>query len=193
MRLSGTITEWNDDRGFGFITPAAGTERVFIHVSAVTAGQARPANGNAVTFRLTRDERGRLRAEEVQFAAALEGVRGDVRAAGVAAALVIVGVAAAAVFRAAPVWVPAAYLLMSAATMAVYRMDKSAAQAARRRTPESTLHALELLGGWPGALIAQRLFRHKCTKVEYQVTFWIIVAAHIGLWAWWLATTGGRQ
>jgi uncharacterized membrane protein YsdA (DUF1294 family) len=37
------------------------------------------------------------------------------------------------------------------------------------------LHLLELLGGWPGAFIAQRRLRHKCSKRQYQVVFWAIV------------------
>ena len=31
------------------------------------------------------------------------------------------------------------------------------------------------LGGWPGALLAQRRLRHKCSKPSYQIIFWIIV------------------
>jgi uncharacterized membrane protein YsdA (DUF1294 family) len=40
--------------------------------------------------------------------------------------------------------------------------------------PEAKLHIMELLGGWPGAFLAQRRFRHKCSKVSYQVVFWVI-------------------
>ena len=51
------------------------------------------------------------------------------------------------------------YGLMSLITFAVYYLDKRAARLGRPRTPEVTLHVLELLGGWPGALLAQRLER----------------------------------
>jgi len=37
------------------------------------------------------------------------------------------------------------------------------------------LHLAELLGGWPGAFLAQRRLRHKCSKVSYQFAFWCIV------------------
>ena len=47
------------------------------------------------------------------------------------------------------------------------------------RIPESTLHTLELAGGWPCALLAQRLFRHKTTKASYRVAFWTMVALHV--------------
>jgi uncharacterized membrane protein YsdA (DUF1294 family) len=37
------------------------------------------------------------------------------------------------------------------------------------------LHFLELLGGWPGAYLGQRIFRHKTSKISYQFVFWLIV------------------
>ena len=46
------------------------------------------------------------------------------------------------------------------------------------RVPEARLHLLELLGGWPGAFLAQRRLRHKCAKGSYQVVFWLIVLAY---------------
>lgn len=59
-----------------------------------------------------------------------------------------------------------------------YRSDKRRAEAGARRVPELTLHALELVGGWPGAFLAQRRFRHKTAKVSYQAVFWTIVLLH---------------
>jgi uncharacterized membrane protein YsdA (DUF1294 family) len=52
--------------------------------------------------------------------------------------------------------IAAVYGLMSLITFVVYYLDKRAARLGRPRTPEATLHVLELLGGWPGALLAQR-------------------------------------
>jgi len=63
-----------------------------------------------------------------------------------------------------------------------YWLDKRSAQDGSRRIAEKTLHLVELLGGWPGALIAQQLLRHKTRKVSYQIVFWMIVAAHQVLW-----------
>jgi len=57
-------------------------------------------------------------------------------------------------------------------------IDKRKAESGEWRTPENTLHLFELLGGWPGAFLAQRLFRHKTEKVSYQVVFWLIVLAY---------------
>jgi len=68
------------------------------------------------------------------------------------------------------------YLIASIVTFVAYRIDKAAAQANTRRTPELTLHLLALVGGWPGALVAQHLLNHKTRKVPFQVVFWMCVA-----------------
>lgn len=69
-------------------------------------------------------------------------------------------------------------LAVSLFTLLAYRTDKRRAEAGEWRIPESTLHMAELAGGWPGAFLAQRIFRHKISKVSYQVVFWIIVLLH---------------
>jgi uncharacterized membrane protein YsdA (DUF1294 family) len=69
-------------------------------------------------------------------------------------------------------------LAVSLFTFVAYRTDKRRAEAGEWRIPESTLHIAELAGGWPGAFLAQRTFRHKISKVSYQVVFWIIVLIH---------------
>ena len=71
------------------------------------------------------------------------------------------------------------YALMSLLTLVLYWRDKRAAVLGLWRTPEGTLHLLELLGGWPGALMGQKKLRHKCSKVSYQVEFWIVVVLNI--------------
>jgi len=67
---------------------------------------------------------------------------------------------------------------LSGAAFAGHWIDKRKAESGEWRTPENTLHLFELLGGWPGAFLAQRLFRHKTEKVSYQVVFWLIVLAY---------------
>ncbi|MCE7524423.1 DUF1294 domain-containing protein [Alloalcanivorax xenomutans] len=41
-------------------------------------------------------------------------------------------------------------------------------------------------GGWPGALLAQRVFRHKTRKTSFQVVFYLVVAANLGALGWLL-------
>ena len=68
----------------------------------------------------------------------------------------------------------------------LYGADKSAAQKGRWRTRESVLHVLALIGGWPGALVAQRMFRHKTKKQPFQVVFWCTVGGNCIALAWLL-------
>ncbi len=76
----------------------------------------------------------------------------------------------------------AAYgIVISLATYAVYGADKDSAQdkTSKWRAAETLLHGLELAGGWPGAFLAQRRLRHKCSELSYQIVFWLIVSLHV--------------
>ena len=79
--------------------------------------------------------------------------------------------------------VPAWYALASIVTLGAYGLDKRAATKGRWRTKEKTLHTLELIGGWPGALAGQALFRHKTRKTSFKLVLWSIIALHVAAWA----------
>lgn len=82
------------------------------------------------------------------------------------------------------------YLAASLATFVAYARDKSAARNDRWRTQECTLHLLALAGGWPGALAAQRLLRHKSSKRSFQFAFWATVVVNGGALAWVFTSSG---
>lgn len=86
---------------------------------------------------------------------------------------------ASALMNRLPWLVVVAYGVMSLATFVVYGLDKSKAQQGKWRIPESTLHLMGLLGGWPGGLAGQRLFRHKSSKVEFLLVFWGTVVLNV--------------
>jgi uncharacterized membrane protein YsdA (DUF1294 family) len=69
----------------------------------------------------------------------------------------------------------APYYVGSVITYGVYAQDKTAAQNAGRRIPELTLHLMSLVGGWPGALIAQVILRHKTRKPSFLIGYWFTV------------------
>ncbi|WP_068827701.1 DUF1294 domain-containing protein [Pseudomonas sp. BMS12] len=79
-------------------------------------------------------------------------------------------------------WWVLAYPLLSLFSFCQYWLDKQHAQKGRWRTPENSLDIAELLGGWPGALVAQQVFRHKTRKVSFQLVFWSIVLLHQVFW-----------
>jgi uncharacterized membrane protein YsdA (DUF1294 family) len=82
------------------------------------------------------------------------------------------------------------YFGASALTVAAYGLDKRRALRQRRRISERALHLLELLGGWPGGLIGQMLFRHKRRKLRYMAVFWLIVLLHLAGWTWYWISSG---
>lgn len=84
-------------------------------------------------------------------------------------------------------WIVLGYGVMSVVAFLAYALDKARARRGGRRIPERTLHLLELMGGWPGALLAQRVVRHKRRKVSYMVVFALIVLVHVAAWGWWMA------
>ena len=78
-----------------------------------------------------------------------------------------------------PGWVGGLYLAASAACAVAYLVDKSAAEHGRRRVSERTLLGLGLVGGWPGAIVAQQVLRHKTGKKTFRRSFWLTVAVNV--------------
>ena len=78
-----------------------------------------------------------------------------------------------------PSWVLVVLGLVNAMTFVTYWRDKRAARARSWRTPESTLHLLALLGGWPSARLAQQVLRHKSSKQEFLLVYWACVVLHL--------------
>ena len=83
-----------------------------------------------------------------------------------------------------PLWIAGVYAAASVITFVVYALDKSAARNGNWRTPESTLHGLAIACGWPGALLAQQLLRHKSAKAKFRATFWITVILNVAGFLW---------
>ena len=81
-------------------------------------------------------------------------------------------------------WLLTFFAALNLLTFALYYFDKRAAIRGTRRTPENTLHILSAFGGWPGAFLAQRIFRHKSGKTGFQVVFWITVIMNVSVTAW---------
>ena len=191
MRLAGRITEWNDDKGFGFVVPNGGGERTFVHVNDFQRGSRRPVAGDLISWEPATDARGRPKARQVRHAGQRIAVpRQPSRLPRMAMGLVALAAIAAA---ALPGWLPpalaAGYFVVSGVTWLMYRRDKAAAGRNDQRTPESTLHLASLFGGWPGALVAQQQFRHKTIKQPFQGVFWVTVLLNLGAVAW-LVTSG---
>ena len=179
-RQRGVVSDWNDERGFGFITPSSGGGRVFVHATAFPRSR-RPSVGCQVTYAEARDSRNRARASAVRYLSADRTGRPGRLAdhlARIVAALFLVLVMALVLLREVPVWVLGSYVALSGLALLTYRADKAAATRGEWRTSEFTLHLIALLGGWPGALAARHVFRHKTTKQPFRTIFWVTVVGN---------------
>jgi len=186
MRFEGTLTTWNDDRGFGRIESTQGGEPIFVHVSAWPRAAGRPQLNQTVSFEVELGPKGK-RARNVQLIQSRRGPRPYDRKGpaqwGTATLFVIpaflVFHTIVAMSWKPPLWVAGLYAVASAVAFLAYAGDKSAAARGSWRTQESTLHMLSLAGGWPGALLAQQVLRHKSSKQEFRQVFWATVVLNI--------------
>lgn len=196
MEQLGKVHDWNDERGFGFIAPLEPTAnggRTFFHIRDYQQAGRRPEAGELVKYLATAQTDGRWRATRVRRAvtrpvpkaASTPRPLGSnaVAAAGFAALILLPAycVLLGWAIRAGklPLEFAFAISLLCLLTFMAYVFDKRAAQGDRQRVPETHLHLLELAGGWPGALLAQRVIRHKNRKRRYQAGFWVMVVLNL--------------
>ena len=106
------------------------------------------------------------------------------------AAFVIAVVLVAVVMGTLPFFFLILYLVSSCVAYLAYVFDKAAALQGKWRTSEQTLHLLSLIGGWPGAVLAQRAYRHKTQKRSFQLTFRTTVVLNCAALAWFLSPVG---
>jgi uncharacterized membrane protein YsdA (DUF1294 family)/cold shock CspA family protein len=187
MRLHGTVKSWNDDRGFGFIEADQGGQEVFVHIKAFPARAGRPQLDQRVSFEVELNREGKKRARNVEVLRPTStrkpvprnnsAKRGTTSLFAIPA-FVLVYFVVALLWR-VPGGFAALYVIASLVCFAAYAWDKSAAVSGHWRTAESTLLFLGLAGGWPGALIAQQVLRHKSNKASFRSAFWVTVVLNV--------------
>jgi uncharacterized membrane protein YsdA (DUF1294 family)/cold shock CspA family protein len=197
VRYQGKITDWKEDKGFGFVTPNGGGPRVFVHIKSFSNRQRRPVGNELVTYELTSDARGRPQGVNIAFVGDRPSSRPTIApgpgvGALMFAAVFLAFVAGVVATGKLPFVVLIAYLMASCVAYLAYVFDKAASLKGRWRTPESTLHLFSLVGGWPGAMLAQRTLRHKTQKQSFQVMYWATVALNSVVFGWLLSPSGMR-
>ena len=183
----GTIKHWNDEKGYGFIAPDNGGKDVFLHITAFGKRHHRPEVGQEVSYAATQGEKGRLRALNVQL---MGNGSFSPRAAkhtvfSFFAIIYMAGIATGVYLGKLPDFSVPLYLGESVTTFLAYGSDKSKAQHGGWRTQESTLHLLSVIGGWPGALVAQQMFNHKTTEKSFRSGFWFTVVLNCAGFFWY--------
>lgn len=197
----GRLVLWNDDKGFGFVRPDNGEKDFFLHISAIKnyrkGMSRRPELGDTVHFQPITDreaaqQRRILHATIEQMTVVAPTLHHPTSWWQTFCLKALVG--APLLLSSYVIWkngnpLPlASYLFMSVLSILYYGFDKRNSLTNRWRIPEFYLHSFELLGGWPGALLAQNEFRHKNKKPSYQRIFWAIVALHGVGWAVYISS-----
>lgn len=203
-RLQGTVCYWRDDKGFGFVI-TDNTERLFFHIRDFSQAPARrPQHGDKLSFQVRLDQQQRYYAVLLQFEdrPALLEKRAD--AAGpnftqiqqhawyfryLYFALLLLSLLAGSFAFTVPLF----YLEASLFTYWLYQIDKKlAASGHSSRLPEESLQMFSLIGGWPGALVAQKRLRHKVHKVPFQREFRFVIYGNSCFLLWLLSEPGAR-
>lgn len=195
VQLKGKLIKWNEDKAFGFIAPSGGGDHVFIHKNAFSNRNRSPKLNNVITFLISKDKQGRYCADEATFIGEKikkKQVKQISKFSIYLSVLFFVLMTSAYFLGHIPQKLIVAYFGISVITFLAYAFDKSKAQRGAWRTAESTLHLFSLIGGWPGAAIAQQLLRHKSQKREFRVAFWFTVVSNSGA-LFWLLSPGGSN
>ncbi|WP_198266587.1 DUF1294 domain-containing protein [sulfur-oxidizing endosymbiont of Gigantopelta aegis] len=193
MQQKGKITNWNDDKGFGFITPIGGGKQIFIHFKAFKNRSIRPEVNQIVSYDISKDKSGRTCANNASRLGDKKPKKTNKSSSTLSIIIVFVFstfLVLSILATKMPALVLAVYFIVSLLTFIMYSVDKSAARNGDWRTPESTLHFLSLAGGWPGALIAQQKLRHKSKKQPFRVVFWGTVILNLTGFIWLLTPNG---
>lgn len=191
--IRGRIVTWKADKAYGFIRPDEGGKDVFVHLRDFGRIAREPRVGDVVSFQKMSDGAGKSRAADVSIRGVERQTTRPRQSVELAPRLLHLVVALAffmatawlVVAHGLPIMVPGTFLGASLIAFLVYAFDKAAAMNRRWRTSESTLLLVGLLGGWPGALVAQGMFHHKSSKPSFQAAFWITVALNCAAVTWW--------
>ena len=193
MRIKGKIVSWNETKGFGFIQPESGGNQVFVHISSFNMRYVRPENNQLISYKLSSDKNGRPCA----INAIITGSTNKNRSVNIYATITILSavfflffIALSVIAKKIPPVLFLLYFIASTLSYILYAIDKSAAKKGAWRIKENTLHFVSLIGGWPGALIAQQELRHKSKKHSFRSAFWVTVIINSSALYWAFTPTG---
>jgi uncharacterized membrane protein YsdA (DUF1294 family)/cold shock CspA family protein len=205
MQLTGTVVFWRDDKGFGFVLCEQTGQKLFFHIRDNAKPDVRPHHGAALQFALAQDKQGRdiaapwqlaetVTTQPAQLQHKLSGAAEIERANQIALLFRVSflgAVVIALLFGRLLYVLPLLYVEASLFTYWLYRADKEAAIARHgNRLAEESLQLFSLIGGWPGAYIAQQQLAHKRSKLSFRREFGFVILGNTLLVIWLLSPWG---
>jgi len=195
-RLEGHLSGWNEARGFGFLKPVGGGPDAFAHVRAFAKDDRHIEEGHLYSYVAETDQTGRVRAADirpVRPASLQPSLPAKLLTRSprllVIPAFLFIALAVSMVTEVSAGWF-LVYGIASTACFIGYALDKRAAENNQWRVSETILLMIGLAGGWPGAILAQEIFRHKTKKLAFRTLFWMSVAINMAAFVQIAAFTG---
>ena len=195
-RQEGHLSGWNEARGFGFLRPVSGGTDAFAHIRAFAKDDRHIEEGHLYSYIAETDKAGRLRATDIR------PVRPALKQPSLVSklltrsprllvipAFLFIAFAVSMSTDVSPLWF-LVYGIASVACFIGYALDKRAAEKNQWRVSETILLMIGLAGGWPGAILAQEIFRHKTKKITFRTLFWMSVAINMAAFVQIAAFTG---
>ncbi|WP_339389539.1 DUF1294 domain-containing protein [Vibrio neptunius] len=183
MAIQGTISEWHDTKGYGYISVDDQDAQIKFHLCDLEAYGHPPRISERVQFRLAKDDQGGIRAVNIErqlvfnFSLAI-------------AIWFLTTLVASVLILDYPPLSLVLYIALSTIAYIVYALDKQALHTGGWCVPSLTFHVLNLVGGWPGALLAQSVLHHKYNDIGFKSLFWVTLCANFGLFCWTLTKQG---
>jgi len=207
MQLSGNVVYWRDDKGFGFVLCEQTGEKLFFHIRDLAGSTERPQKGDTILFTQSQDKKGRSIAAPWHFSQSKTATASDsktttnnsdsfsIHYANQIALLFRISflgaVILALLFGRLLYVLPLLYLEASLFTYWLYKTDKEAAIARHgNRLAEESLQLFSLIGGWPGAYLAQQQLAHKRSKLSFRREFGFVILGNALLMIWLLSPWG---
>ncbi len=184
LRKKGILTKWDDDRGYGFITPVGEKQEIFVHISEF---QSQPSIYERVSFTLSKDKKDRDCAINViVFEKAKLNYKTKKTNTISWFSIITITIFYLMLFyltqnTTIEFYIIPYYALISILTFYIYASDKNSAQDRDWRISENTLHFLSIIGGWSGALLAIDKLQHKSRKKSFKIVFFITILLNLVL------------
>lgn len=187
MRHTGHITSWDEEQGTGHIKMTNGLELILVHKHEFRNHQTPPQLNQEVSFILSKDNTGKFIAQNVLRYEDKLPSTSNIRVA-LIFSITALFLFSVMIFTKLPAEKAAIilvnYFLISTVTFKAYKIDRTFLLEHIGSLPESTLHFLSLLGGWPGAMLAQEILQHKIHDRGFKTLFWLTIFINIGLLAY---------